>query len=425
MKGILLLILAMAAIVAGHAKSDLEPYAKAAIATRFASEVKYNFMGYGKFGENFDSICRAELPSLVNTPSDEEFSQRLELLCNRLHDGHTGISYNADVSYAPVSIKRIGDQVYVTEVFSEEYTQKGVKRGTEILALDGMPVLEYGDKNVVPYIPSSTEQWSRLYPFSSINLTKGHRGEPLTITFRNPGGETYEIVDRRESPWGIVAPDMNVRYEELPGNIGLLTIPSFRAEYFTSPEVQEIFFNKIHNNDGLIVDIRDNTGGNSNVAEMVMMFLATDSVPQANWQTPRYEAAYASWGKPWNMMSVPSETLTPYFMATDQVKKYDKPIVLLINGLTFSASEGFAALFKNADRGKVVGTPSGGSTGNPIRIDLGWGYNAMICTRYEELADGTPFIGIGIQPDILVEEDEGVLYGKDKVLETALHLFAK
>ncbi|MBD5256790.1 MAG: hypothetical protein HDS50_04045, partial [Bacteroides sp.] len=91
------------------AKNDLSPYQKAAIATRFASEVKYNFAGYGKFAQNYDSICRAELPNLVNTQTDEEFSDKLQLFANRLKDGHTSIGFSADVTYAPISHKRIGD----------------------------------------------------------------------------------------------------------------------------------------------------------------------------------------------------------------------------------------------------------------------------------------------------------------------------
>jgi len=49
---------------------------KAAITTRFAAEIKYNYAGYGKFAQDYDSICMAELPDLVNTQSDEEFNRQ-------------------------------------------------------------------------------------------------------------------------------------------------------------------------------------------------------------------------------------------------------------------------------------------------------------------------------------------------------------
>ncbi len=423
MRSFILFFLVCAIGACAFAKNDLLPYQKAAIATRFASEVKYNFVGYGRFAQNYDSICHAELPDLVNTATDEEFSQKLILLANRLNDGHTSINYSADVTYAPISQKRIGDKVFVTGVYSDDYTKKGVKKGTEIIAIDGMPVIEYGNKYVVPYIPSSTPQWSDTYPFNSVNLTKGNRGEPITLTFQNKGAQPFDIVDDRQSPWGIVNPDMEISYDSLPGNIGLLKIPSFQVQNFNMDKFADIFDHKIATNNGLIIDLRDNTGGNSQIADAVMMLLATDTIPQADWQTPRYDAAYASWGRKWHTVSEPSQTLKPYYMLTDEVSKYDKPIVLLVNACTFSSSENFAALFRNAKRGLIIGTPTGGSTGNPINIDLGWGYYARICTRHERLADGTEFIGVGIQPDIFVEESEGVIFGRDNVLQRALETF--
>lgn len=57
-----------------------------------------------------------------------------------------------------------------------------------------MPVIEYGYKFVVPYIPSSTPQWSSSYPFNSINLTKGYRGEPIKLTFRNDKGKAFDMI---------------------------------------------------------------------------------------------------------------------------------------------------------------------------------------------------------------------------------------
>ncbi len=405
------------------ASNKLQPYEKAAIATRFASEVKYNFAEYDRFGQNFDSICRATLPDLVNTETDEEFNRKIQLFANRLKDGHTSIGFNADVTYAPISHKRIGDKVFVTEVFSDEYTQKGVRKGTELVAIDDMPVIEYGNQFVVPYIPSSTPQWAESYAFGSVNLTKGNRGEPIKLTFRNGKGKTFDIVDKRESPWGIVNPDMAIKFESLPDNIGLLRIPSFRSDTFNWQEFCDIYEQKILPTDGLIIDLRDNTGGNSQVGDAMMMLLANDTIPQADWSTPKYEAAYASWGKPWELESVPSDSIVPFCLThPSEVLKYGKPMVLLVNGSTFSSAENFAVLFRNAKLGKILGTPTGGSTGSPIFIDLGWGYYGRICTRHQKFADGTEFMGIGIQPDEVVEENESVIFGKDNVIARALEV---
>ncbi|MDE5786102.1 MAG: hypothetical protein K2H98_06160, partial [Duncaniella sp.] len=324
-----MLLAIMAVALQGFAKNDLTPYQKAAIATRFAAEVKYNFAGYGKFAHDYDSICRAQLPELAATQSDEEFGERLQLFANMLNDGHTGIGFNADVSYAPILQKRIGDRVFVTGVYSDEYTGRGVGRGTELVAIDDIPVIEYGNKYVVPYIPSSTRQWSEAYPFNSINLTKGYRGVPVRLTFRDGKGDTFDITDTRQSPWGVVDPDMSVSYDSLPGNIGLLRIPSFQPANFDMNTFGELFEKKIMSTDGLIIDVRDNTGGNSQIGEVVMMMLATDTIPQAPWSTPDYEATYASWGRKWELKDVDSRPIVPFFISHPaQIPKYDKPIIL-------------------------------------------------------------------------------------------------
>lgn len=286
-----------------------------------------------------------------------------------------------------------------------------------------MPVIEYGNKFVVPYIPSSTPQWSATYPFNSINLTKGYRGEPVKLTFRNGKGKTFDITDNRQSPWDIVNPDMTIQFDSLPGNIGLLRIPSFRNEYFDIKAFGDMYEKKIVPTEGLIIDIRDNTGGNSQIGEIIMMLLANDTIPQGSWDTPAYEAAYASWGRKWTCKTEKSDSIVPFSIShPGEIPRYDKPMILLVNAVTFSAAENFAALFKDAKRGKIIGTPTGGSTGNPISFDLGWGYYGKICTRHERLADGTDFIGVGIQPDIIVEETESVITGKDNVVEEALRL---
>lgn len=406
--------------LAAVSKNDLTPAQKASIATRFASEVKYNFARYDRFGQDFDSICRAELPSLVATASDEEFGRKLTLMANRLKDGHTAISWSADMAYAPILQKRIGDKVFVTGVYSDMYARKGVRRGTEIVAIDDLPVIEYGERNVMPYIASSTPQWSRAFAFNSINLTKGERGKPVKLTFRNGKGETFDITDNRQSPWNTVSLDDKPRVEILPGNIGLLTIPGFRYMWKDDMELLSLYNDKIMPTDGLIVDIRENTGGNSRIGDIYMQLIATDTIPQGEWLTPKYRAAYAAWGKPWECDTIQSAPAIPLWMMTDEIPRYDKPVVLLVSGMTFSAAENFVALFRNARRGKIIGTPTGGSTGQPMTVDLGWGYYGRICTRNEKLADGTEFIGAGIQPDIVVEETESMFTGKDNVIEAAL-----
>lgn len=102
---------------------------------------------------------------------------------------------------------------------------------------------------------------------------------------------------------------------------------------------------------------------------------------------------------------------------------YTKPIAVLVNATTFSSAENFCVTFRGLNRGKIIGTPTGGSTGNPISINLGFGIGCGICTKDEWDVDGNKFIGIGIIPDIVVQEDSSIfLQDRDNVIETALSI---
>jgi carboxyl-terminal processing protease len=114
-----------------------------------------------------------------------------------------------------------------------------------------------------------------------------------------------------------------------------------------------------------------------------------------------YMPAFASWGYPLQWYTASSNQLTPFH----DRKVYDKPVIILANAGTFSAAEDFCSVFKGMKRGLVFGTPTGGSTGNGVRMELipGKSY-ANICSKHDTCVDGTDFVGVGIQPDKEIRE---------------------
>jgi C-terminal processing protease CtpA/Prc len=105
-------------------------------------------------------------------------------------------------------------------------------------------------------------------------------------------------------------------------------------------------------------------------------------------------------------------------------KLYDKPVALLIGGATYSAAEDFISAFKSINRGKIFGTPSGGSTGQPVMFNLPGGGFGRVCAKRDFAVNGVEFVGIGFQPDILVDQTiKSIRAGKDDVLEAAIRSF--
>lgn len=408
-----------------YGETKLSASQKAYILSRFCTEIKYNFASYNKLKFDWDSLCFASLPKLAATSSDEDFIKEMQALCARLHDGHTNVfpmnnpENTADwIRPFPMKTKRIGDRIFVTDVYSSFLQNSGVNPGCEILEIDHEKVLDYGEKHILPYFSSSTSQWTKYAPFSRFTLTKDKGSKTSKILFRDQKGKEFTVESHRNIEWDLFQNASAMDFKTLDGNIGLLTVRSFDNSEFNRPYFEKLY-NEIIKTDALIIDMRDNGGGNSSHADFLIKHFCKHPIPQGAWRSPMYIAAHASWNYPQEWYMQTPDPLTP----VSDKEIYQKPIVLLVNALTFSSAENFCILFKGAKRGKIIGTPTGGSTGNPIFIDLGFGIGCRICTRYELDAEGNEFIGCGIQPDILIEEDvKTFLKGGDNVLKKALNI---
>lgn len=405
--------------------AKLDASEKAYILSRFCTEVKYNFAFYNQLKFDWDSLCSTSMPTLVATISDEEFLKGMQALCARLHDGHTYIFAMNNpqtpeewIRPLPMKTKRIGDRVFVTSVYSSVLQKAGVNTGCEILEIDGENVLEYASRHIQPHMASSTPQWTKYRPFDAFELTKEKGSKKSTILFRDKRGKEFSIESNRNISWDLKNNDSKMSFQILKGNVGLLTIHSFQNSDFDRSQFNQLY-PEILKTDALIIDIRDNGGGNSSHADYLISHFCQQPIPQGAWRSPMYIAAHASWNFPpeWYMQ-------TPNPIPPVRGKEiYQNPVVLLVNATTFSSAENFCVTFRGARRGKIIGTPTGGSTGNPISIDLGFGLGCRICTKHELDAEGNEFIGLGIQPDMVVEEDvNDFLKGKDNVIEKALEV---
>lgn len=403
--------------------AELDASAKAYVLSRFCTEVKYNFAFYDKLEFDWDSLCVASMPSLTATLSDEDFLKGMQVLCNKLQDGHTYIfpmnnpKDPADwIRPFPMKTERIGDRVFVTAVYSSVLKQSGVRPGCEIVEIDDENVLDYGNRNIRPYLASSTPQWAKYRPFAEFELTKDKGSKTSGILFKDEKGEEFAVESDRNIAWDLQngTPSMSFRVEE--GNIGLLTVGSFQNSDFDRAYFDELY-DEILKTDALIIDIRNNSGGNSLHADYLISHFIHQPIPQGTWSSPMYIAAHASWNYPREWYVQTPDPVLP----VKEKEIYKNPIVLLVNATTFSSAENFCVLFRGAKRGKIIGTPTGGSTGNPVFIDLGFGFGCCICTKHELDTEGNEFVGIGIQPDILAEEDiDTFLDNGDSVMEKAL-----
>ncbi|NCA78659.1 MAG: peptidase S41 [Sphingobacteriia bacterium] len=394
---------------------------KAYIVSKFCTEVKYNFVHYNKLTFDWDSLCVAELPKLTATKTDYEFVQALQRLCVQLHDGHTQIysgnfgSEDEWVRPLPFETKLVVNRVFVTNVYNSKFVEQGLVRGCEILEIDDEKVLDYADNHIRPYISYSTLQWQRMSSCRTFALTKDKGNKVTKIKFRTPDGKITELKSARTIDWDLDKEDRIFDYKVLGNNVGYLVINTFMGNNYKAQF--DSVYKKIRTTEALIIDLRDNTGGNSSYADYIVRHLIDRPVRLGSWSTPMYIAAHASWNYAPEFYTTAGSTLNPITSTT----VYKNPVVVLVNGATFSSAENFCVNFRAAKRGVIIGTSTGGSTGNPIQIKLSSDISCIICTKNELAADGSEFIGIGIKPDIEVEETADIfLKNQDVVIEQAL-----
>lgn len=366
--------------------------------SRLWDGVKRNFVFFDKMKCNWDSAYVAAIPEILKAKNRDECYMVLQRFAATAGDGHTMVYGGDRRCVLPIATRAIGGKVYVDEVMSSDFSVRGVTRGAELVEINGVSPEEYARHNVVPYISSSTPQWTETNAYGS-ELLKGFRGDSVNLVFES-GGKIialncvygYERADKPKRK-----PLFTLR--ALPGNTAYLRIDNFMEGGFANA------FDKIYPEillyDALIIDVRDNNGGNSGNGDYVLRHLASDSIATARWESPVYIPAFASWGERPRYYKASGGKMAP----ADGVEIYDKPVAVLVNGGTFSAAEDFVSLFRCMKRGPVIGTSTGGSTGNGVRVELIPGHSyANICSKHDFMPDGTEFVGTGIVPDVEVTE---------------------
>ncbi len=365
------------------------------------SEAKYNFVYYDKLTFDWDSLYQATIPAVLETKDIFEYYRVLQRFIASLKDGHTSVSppleFWKNWSTIPVVVRLIEDKVIVTAVHNDELEKTGIKVGLEVTKINGMNINDYVSTYIKPYIPSSTSQWLDIEAYGR-ECTRGKKSEAIRLTFKDDKGTEFErsisnsMLDTDDKRGNLFD------FKLLDNNIGLLKISSFMGEHFAQ-EFDSIY-QLTSNASSLIIDIRGNGGGYSTNSVYVLSHLTNQKFKMSDWSSPIYIPAFASWKYPKEWNSSKSEDYSP----VKGKPIFEKPVVLLIDARTFSSAEDFCVGFRTMKRGLIVGTPSGGSTGNAITFELPGGGLVDICTKKDIYSDGTEFVGIGIIPDIEVKE---------------------
>lgn len=384
-------------------KENITADEKVAGLSKLWSEAKYNFVNFDLIPAlNFDSLYYAYLPKVKETPSTFEYYKLMTEFIAQLKDGHTNVfpprELENEVYSGPLLRSRlVEDKILIDAVLDADLEKQGIKTGQEIITINGLPVKEYAAKYVTPYQSASTPQDldARTYEYY---LLLGSANESLKLQLKDKSGRLTEHTVARIKPADKPAgPSITpFVYKMLKGNIAYIALNSFDTD-----SAAKAFANNyaaISKASAIIFDVRNNGGGNSSVGWNIIGYLVNQPAEINSWYTREYKPSYRAWGIPQQFFSKKT-SLQP-----NKEFYYDKRVVVLTGSKTYSAAEDFASAFKSFNRGLIIGKPTGGSTGQPLRISLPGGLSGRICTKRDKFPNGDDFVGKGVQPDKLVEQ---------------------
>jgi len=371
------------------------------------SEARYNFANFDLVPDlDWDAHYHATIPRVLAAESTAEYYQELRRFYAALKDGHSGVSMPQELrsrffARPPVSTRLIEGRVMIDRVNSKKLLAIGLHAGLEILTIDGIDVHEYASQQIRPYQNASTPQDLdvRVYRYG---LLQGDEERSVSLEVSDASGQKQSLslprsgysADDKSEP----APGM-FSTRELGDGILLLDIRSFNdasvLEEFTDQ------FEQISQATGLIIDLRNNGGGRSDVGWGILAQMVDKPFPTSRWKTRLYRPSFRAWARP-EAWSWHEEIGDEYDHHGSHF--FEGPVAVVSGPQTYSAAEDFLAAFRQAERGPIIGQPSGGSTGQPLLFKLPGGGSARVCTKRDLFADGTEFVGVGVISDILVQD---------------------
>ena len=261
--------------------------------------------------------------------------------------------------------------------------QKKVNEALTVVSpIEDGPAFKAGVKPKDKIVAIDGEATYKLTSEESVKKLKGEPNTKVVVTvYRESTKENKDIEIERA-----VVELKYVKHRMINENIGYLRLTQFGENVY--PDVRKAMEDLQKNGmKALVFDLRSNPGGALDQSiKIASMFL-----------------------KEGRVVSVKSKEGTE--QVSDREGKYygDFPLVILINGGSASASEIVSGAIKDNKRGILVGekTFGKGSVQTLIPLPDGDGMKLTIAKYYTP--SGVSIHGVGIEPDVKVEEKEGYM----------------
>lgn len=329
----------------------------------------------------------------------QEYQVLLNHFTEKLKDGHVAVSGpNIHANFTiPVELALVEGKVIIKKVDDiADGAQLPLKPGDVITHIDNVPVLErlaLLEKEI-----SGSEQWKNVR--ATQDILKGAKDTELTL--RITRGDDEQLLKLVRKSYHTSKDTVTIK--KMDNDIYFINISNAKMEQIKAmlPELKKA--------KGIICDLRGYPTNNSEFITNLLTVKDTNKwmfVPQISY--PDYEkVSYDGLG--WDLTPSPEHI--------------SAKVVFLTGGGAISYAESYMGFIKQYKLATIVGQPTAGANGNVNMFTLPGNYTIRFTGMRVKQQDGSLLQGVGIQPDILVNETiQGITEGRDEYLEKALSLF--
>ena len=267
-------------------------------------------------------------------------------------------------------------------IYSERITQSMTSKELFEVLSDMLNELRDGHVNLSSaYATSQYRAWFDSYPR---NFSDSIQSNYLKKDYINTSGLTYQIFEN---------------------NIGYIYCSSFSNGIGDGNLDQAL--KEMEDCDGLIIDVRDNGGGNLTTAKKLASRFTNEKILVGYIKHKT--------GPGHNEFSSPH----PIYLEPSDGVRWQKKVAVLTNRRAFSATNDFVNSMKQLPSVTIVGDRTGGGSGLPFSSEIpnGWLVRFSASPMFDPEMNQIEF---GIDPDKKVDmTSEDMQRGKDTIIETA------
>ncbi len=328
--------------------------------------------------DKYNEILEA-IPDSIDT---KELYMLAAPLVSMIGDGHTMLRFPMNDLFTR-ELKRLPMFVKVNSDRSVECTScidSLIPNGAKILSINGTTTADMIER-LLTMVSGEREHFKLRRmddPFIAVFETVYGGKEAYDVEFTRPGSTTTEhamlpatkIEDMRGRMSATAEDKPQADYSYSIDEENGIAVMDFRR--FNDPASMKLMCDlmmndmKSHGIRKLIIDIRENGGGNSQVGDVLLRYISPRPFRQMDKTVvKRSPLAMKLTGQQANYPSytyykmTDKQDITPL---TEEEGHFDGEVIVLTSNKTFSAASSFAQAFKHYQMGKTVGEETGGMT---------------------------------------------------------------